>query len=163
MSETCASLPAFRTLAEPILHAGEFERLKSYRQHRNATTYEHSLRVAEACFRFCRHHRIRVDYEKLIRGALLHDYFLYNRHYADRPDYIPVGGLQHLFHHSEAAWRNASRHYPTLSDIEKDIITRHMFPLTLLPPRTREGWLVCLFDKIEALNDYRKNKRKKRG
>ena len=38
-----------------------------------------------------------------------------------------------------------------LSPIEENAILRHMFPLTLIPPRCREGWLVCLADKICAV------------
>ncbi|MFQ9151359.1 MAG: hypothetical protein ACLR6B_07310 [Blautia sp.] len=35
-----------------------------------------------------------------------------------------------------------------LSVVEKDIIKRHMFPLTPVPPAYRESYLVCLADKI---------------
>ena len=30
---------------------------------------------------------------------------------------------------------------------ERDVIAKHMFPLTLRPPRFRESWIVCLADK----------------
>ena len=31
--------------------------------------------------------------------------------------------------------------------VEKNIIERHMFPLTLIPPKYRESVVVCLVDK----------------
>ena len=33
---------------------------------------------------------------------------------------------------------------------EENIIHRHMFPLTPMPPTTREAWIVCLADKYCA-------------
>ncbi len=48
----------------------------------------------------------------------------------------------------------------TLTDIEKDIIKKHMFPLTPIPPVHIESWIVCIADKIcsagETLNPARK-------
>jgi uncharacterized protein len=52
--------------------------------------------------------------------------------------------------------------------MEEDMILRHMFPLTPVPPRTKAGWLLCLYDKIAALSDYfgenrwKKKKRKRK-
>ena len=33
---------------------------------------------------------------------------------------------------------------------EENIISRHMFPLNIVPPMCKEAWLVCLADKICA-------------
>ncbi len=144
----------FNELVEEIVSSAEFKKMKKYRQHRNGTTYEHSLKVAKKCFLFCKRHNTRIDVKKLVHGALLHDYFLYNRHYENEPDYKSINGMWHLLTHPTQAWKNAKRKYPFLSRTEKDIIKRHMFPLTIVPPLTKEGWLVCFFDKIIALNDY---------
>ena len=35
-----------------------------------------------------------------------------------------------------------------MSEIEKETIRRHMFPLNPIPPRCREAWIVTLADKI---------------
>ncbi len=90
----------------------------------------------------------------MVRGALLHDFFLYDRHNKDEPDYKPINGMWHLLTHPTQAWKNAKSKYPSLSKTEKDIIKRHMFPLTIIPPITKAGWLVCFFDKVIALSDY---------
>lgn len=34
-----------------------------------------------------------------------------------------------------------------LTPIEHDIIKKHMFPLTLVPPKYLESWIVCWIDK----------------
>ena len=90
--------------------------------------------------------RLKVDEDSLVRGALLHDYFLYDWHEPD-PD-RPLHG----FYHPKAALKNARRDYG-VNAREEDIILHHMFPLTLSPPRTKEGLLVCLADKLCAIKE----------
>ena len=50
------------------------------------------------------------------------------------------------FKHPYFAFRNADRDFK-LNDIEKNVILRHMFPLTPIPPACREAWIVCMADK----------------
>lgn len=56
----------------------------------------------------------------------------------------------HGFSHPWRALENAERDFP-LGPIERDTIVRHMFPLTLAPPKYREGALICAADKLCAL------------
>ena len=81
-----------------------------------------------------------------LRGALLHDYFLYDWH--------TPGAAQglHGLTHPKAALKNAREDFD-LTATEEDIILHHMFPLTPCPPASREGWLVCLADKYCALKE----------
>ena len=95
---------------------------------------------AYACFGW------QVDRAALIRGALLHDYFLYDWHEKDDSHRL------HGFTHPRTALRNACADW-TLTDREQNIILRHMFPLTPVPPACREGWLVCLADKLCAVQE----------
>ena len=81
-----------------------------------------------------------------MRGALLHDYFLYDWHV---PSETHRG---HGFTHARTALHNASRDF-TLDAVERDVIERHMFPLNPVPPRYRESVLVCLADKICAIGE----------
>lgn len=37
--------------------------------------------------------------------------------------------------------------------VEENIILRHMFPLTVIPPANKEAWLVCMSDKLCAFNE----------
>ncbi len=95
--------------------------------------------------------------EDLIRGALLHDYFLYDWH-------LPNESVKlHGFRHPAIALRNAKTVFE-LNRVEQNIIERHMFPLTLHPPRFKEAYTVCLVDKVCSVYEvfsrraYRKNK-----
>lgn len=81
-----------------------------------------------------------------VRGALLHDYFLYDWHQPHK-EY----GL-HGFTHPSTALRNAVQDFD-LNAVERNIIARHMFPLVPIPPRYRESVIVCLADKFCSLNE----------
>ena len=52
----------------------------------------------------------------------------------------------HGRYHPGAALKNAEQDFD-LSDRERDIIKKHMFPLTLTPPAFKESFLVSLVDK----------------
>ena len=45
--------------------------------------------------------------------------------------------------------RNAKEDFD-LNPIEENMIARHMFPLTPIPPRYKEAWILCLADKYCA-------------
>lgn len=129
-----------RRLGADILSSRGMAQEKCFMQHGEISCYQHSLRVAACSVALVRHLRLRADMRALVRAALLHDYFLYDWHEHDRAH------RWHGFHHAAAALRNAERDFE-LSEREADAIACHMFPLTLRPPRFREGWIVCLADK----------------
>ncbi len=109
-------------------------------QHGDTTVLLHCMAVAYFSLKLARLLRLSCDRKSLVRGALLHDYFLYDWHIPSRSHRL------HGFHHPAVALRNAQADL-TLTDKEQDIIVHHMFPLTPRPPRSREALLVCLVDK----------------
>ena len=123
---------------------GRLSLTKGFIQHGNVSVYEHCLAVCVCSIKIARMLRIRYDLRALIRGALLHDYFLYDWHVNDDPN-----RKLHGFFHPSVALENALKDYE-LSKKEQDMIKHHMFPLTIIPPMCREAWLVCLADKICA-------------
>ena len=130
-----------------ILLSDKFTTLKNFIQHGNVTVYEHCIHVALCAIKLNRRLGIKARERELIRGALLHDYFLYDWHNADAPG--NTHPKLHGFYHPGIALRNATRDF-TLSEREKDIIRKHMWPLTINPPRCREAWVVCLADKYSS-------------
>ena len=129
-----------------ILSAAAASAQKNYIQHGTTSVYLHCLNVAYISLRLALFFRLRLNYRALMRGALLHDYFLYDWHV---PSETHRG---HGFTHAHTALRNASRDF-TLNAVERDVIARHMFPLNLTPPRYRESVLVCLADKFCAVTE----------
>ena len=136
----------FSTVAA-VARSEEFEMLCQYRHHLHSTVYGHSLRVAYLCYRHAKKFGLKIDTGCLVRGAMLHDYYLY-----DRTDKLTSPRL-HWLRHPRYALKNALTKYPDLSAQERDMILRHMFPLTFIPPRTKAGWLICFYDKVAAVGD----------
>jgi uncharacterized protein len=120
--------------------------MTQYPQHGNVSVYQHCIAVALMSCWIAWKFRLKVDYEALIRGALLHDYFLYDWHEHD------PGHRLHGFRHPRRALRNAHEDFK-LTPIETNIILRHMFPLTPIPPVYLESWIVCMADKFCALRE----------
>ena len=114
---------------------------QSFRQHGDVSVALHCFFAAVVCVRLARALALRVDTRALVRGALLHDYFLYDWHDPD-----PSHRL-HGFRHAGLALRNAGRDF-SLGPIERNMIASHMFPMNLVLPRFRESLLLCLADKI---------------
>ena len=111
-------------------------------QHGDTSCLLHSIAVAYISYRIAARLKfLNFKKHELVRGALLHDYFLYDWH--DRAAAIKLHGFFHPAH----ALKNAEVDFK-LGVIERDIIAKHMFPLTLCPPRYRESVLVCLVDKL---------------
>ena len=126
-------------------------RLQSVPKLRNGVKY--SKRQIVAAVRHEAERLIRqVSYREMIRGALLHDYFLYDWHKGKHPDF------GHAFGHPERALRNALRDYK-LTEREMQIIRHHMWPLTVIPPTCREAWVIIAADKIcTVLEVFRKER-----
>ena len=114
---------------------------QSFRQHGDVSVALHCFFAAVVCVRLARALALRVDTRALVRGALLHDYFLYDWHDPD-----PSHRL-HGFRHAGFALRNAGRDF-SLGPIERNMIASHMLPMNLVLPRFRESLLLCLADKI---------------
>lgn len=135
--------------ASDILESHNFRKTEQYMQHGSISVKRHCLSVAECsimiedrlkCLGF------RCQEREMVRGALLHDYFLYDWH--DKYSHEKLHG----FHHPHVALVNASREYQ-LSARERDIIEKHMWPLTMRPPRCREAWIVTAADKYCSLKE----------
>ncbi len=136
---------AIREDAQDILHSSNFRRTRQHIQHGTMTVNSHCMAVAKCSLylseKLAAFH-IRCNRRELIRGALLHDYFLYDWH--DK-EHVQIHNL-HGFYHPGIALKNASAEY-RLTPREKDIIKKHMWPLTMVPPMCREAWIVTIADK----------------
>lgn len=136
----------FERYTGELLESAAVRQMQEYIQHADITCLDHCISVAYMSYYICEKFHLRVDKKSLIRGAMLHDFFLYDWHIkSDRK------GL-HGFTHPKAALKNAE-YYFTLSDREKDIIIKHMWPLTPVPPRYKESFIVGLSDKLCSLSE----------
>ena len=144
-----------------ILEHEEFRKLKDYFHH-NSSIYHHVHDVAYLSYRISKF--LRLDYRSAARGALLHDFFLYDWRNHDVPD-LPREKF-HGLEHPKIAVANAKKYF-SLNDIEEDIIRKHMWPLTLVPPKYKESYIVSFADKYlssrEFISEYKKRIEKRRS
>ncbi|MDE6661406.1 MAG: HD domain-containing protein [Anaeroplasmataceae bacterium] len=145
----------FQTLKE-IIYTDDFLKLKQFRHHGNISTYTHVIKVAYLSFCHAIKRHKKINKRELIRAALLHDLYFYDWH--DRHNGVHLHGL----FHPKKAVKNAKRLYH-ITKREQRHMAHHMFPLTLIPPTTKEGWLICIFDKVAARSDYKALKLKKKA
>ena len=59
---------------------GRFSLEKEFIQHGNFSVYRYSISVAILSLNIASKFNLRIDYDSVVRGALLHDYFLYDWH-----------------------------------------------------------------------------------
>ncbi|NLI57101.1 MAG: HD domain-containing protein [Clostridium sp.] len=138
--------PIIEDTIEQLCNNSRFLQTTKYMQHGKTSVYEHCIKVAYMSCRIASRLRLNVDFPLLIRGALLHDYFLYDWH--DKNN----GHRLHGFFHPRKSLQNAHEDFE-LTPKEENIILRHMFPLTPIPPYYLESWIVCIADKLCALNE----------
>lgn len=137
----------FATLAHSILTSPDFDKIRRL-PHHDASVADHSVAVAYYAYKIARILGLRSRLSELTRGALLHDFF----HYDWRTGKPRTGGL-HCFDHPKEALQNAEESFGPLSALERDCILRHMWPLTPIPPRFLESFIVCFADKAVALGE----------
>ena len=138
-----------------IFESVNFRRTAGHIQHGTVSVQEHCKEVARTSLRASRKLRLGCRERELVRGALLHDYFLYDWHVGAPAKWSNLHG----FHHPRIALLNAMKEYK-LTKREQDIIRKHMWPLTVKPPLCREAWLVTLVDKYCALKEAVKMRRR---
>jgi uncharacterized protein len=144
----------FIKIVSEIAMKPEVMEMKKFIQHGDITTFDHCLHVAYRSFFLAKKLNLSVDEKSLVYGAMLHDFFLYDWH-----DKNYDRKRLHGFHHPKTALRNAEKLY-LLSKIERDIIIKHMWPLTIKFPKYKESYVVTISDKICSLMEIysRQNK-----
>lgn len=135
----------FIEITKDLLTNEKVKEMKKYRQHYDISTYEHCLNVAYISYKICK--KLKWDYKSMARAAMLHDLFLYDWRQSRKK--LHLEGY-HAFVHPKIALENASKLYD-LNDKEKDIIVKHMWPVTLALPKYKETYVITLVDKYSAI------------
>ena len=128
-----------------IINAESYQVERDYCQHGVISTYEHSLAVTYMAVYLALRSKKPVNMRSIVRGALLHDFYMYDWH---NPEV--KGRKVHGYTHARRAMENAIREFG-ISALEQRIIYCHMFPLNLSRvPKEKEAFYVCMADKICA-------------
>ena len=136
-----------------IVDSKKYQTLKGFNQHGDYSVYDHSLNVANTCYNLANVLHLSVNMDSLVKGALLHDYFLYDWHEKTFKDH-------HAIRHPKIACENAMRDFG-LTKREQNMVKAHMFPLGLVIPRYRESIILCLVDKYCAVFETIGHRRQK--
>lgn len=126
----------------PVLSNEKVQQLREFVQHGDTNRYAHSFRVAKYSYIVCE--RLNLDGVSAARGAMLHDFFLYDW------EEEQMSGSEHLRTHPSAALEMAEQEFD-LNEKEKDIIAKHMWPVTSQTPDYKESYIVSTMDKYSAV------------
>lgn len=144
------NIELYRACIEDLISHESVKSMSNFIQHNNITCLDHCISVSYCSYVVCRF--LRLDWYSAARGGLLHDLFLYDWHCSS-----PENGL-HAFVHPSIALKNAEIF--NLSEMERDIIKKHMWPLTVVPPRYIESFIVSCIDKYCAVLETLKSRKK---
>ena len=149
---TKENLEFYECIRDIVSHPAVLE-MKKYYQHCDTDCYEHCLDVAYNNYKICK--KLGLDARSAARGGMLHDLFLYDwREHSKK-----TGDRLHAITHPITAYRNACKYFH-LNKVEKEVITKHMWPVSVIPPRYPETYVICLTDKYcgsrEIMDHYAK-------
>ena len=116
--------------------------------HHIATTrFQHCVNVSYHSYVICK--KLHLDARSAARAGLLHDLFYYDRkkYNSSRKQ---KGLPDHSSMHAHIALRNAMR-LTELNSIERDMIVKHMWPVTRPMPRYMETYIITVVDKYCAV------------
>ncbi len=131
-------------IVQDIVDHEEFNKTKEI-VHHGLNRFDHCVRVSYYSYKVTK--LLKLDYEKVARAGLLHDFF-----FVDNSDIDVTKRLDVLINHPKYALINSKRYF-NLSDKEEDIISSHMFPVALRSPKYMESWIVDLVDNVVAVTE----------
>ena len=140
----------FINIISEILSNPTVQEMKSFKQHYDTSCLEHCLEVSYISYLICK--KLGLDYASAARAGLLHDLFLYDWRNSRKKLHLEK---YHAFIHPQIALDNASNLFE-LNDKEKDIILKHMWPVTFLSfPKYKESFIITIVDKYSALKSFK--------
>ena len=134
----------YLSIVSPIISSKELLERKKWMHHENVTLYEHLVVVSYMSYKICK--KKGLNYRDAAIGGLLHDF--YYKCWQDNLNEKKPFFKQHGFVHAAEALENSKKYFSEyLNDRVSNIILRHMFPLNIIPPKYKEGWVVTYVDK----------------
>lgn len=131
-------------LIEDLLDREEVKKLNEYTQHHFTTRLEHSISVSYLSYRIAK--RYGLNARSTARAGLLHDLFYHDW----RTTKFDEG--THAYVHPRIACENAKK-ITDLSELECDIIIKHMWLATVALPKYKESYIVTFVDKYCAVKE----------
>ena len=152
-----AEYKEFYNSVSDILRHPVVRQMRNYSQHCDTHCYRHCLAVAYHNFKICK--KLNLDAVSAARGGMLHDLFLYDW----REHFRETGNRFHALSHPHEAYENAIKYFK-LNEVEEEVIKKHMWPVTIIPPKHPETYVICFTDKycgLAEVAEYYSGKLKK--
>ena len=152
-------------IVKDILLNDEFQKRKIFPHHHDMSVWEHSILVSFRSFIIAK--TFKVSEHNCAIAGLLHDFYPWSWMHSEELEILDNGkyleeinrkkkGLfdLHGFTHARAAAKNYVKFFPGLENkIITDSIKRHMFPLNIIPPRYKEGFIITIVDKVNSFHE----------
>ena len=136
---TAEKIADIEKYGKTVLGSREFEAAMKQKHHYKSTVGQHSLDVAFIAL------AVRISIRAIVIGCLCHDLGILDRsHFASGPDMCRMHPIE-----SAAISREFSNNDATVFDM----CEHHMFPLMSKPPKTTEGWIVSIADKVSSVGE----------
>ena len=130
-------------MSELLAHE-KLKSLDNIKQHYKCTRLKHSIDVSYYSFYIAK--LLKFDYVSAAKAGLLHDLYFYEKSGFKE-------NVKMLRRHPKEALKNALE-ICDLNEIERDIIKRHMWLITLRPPKYKESYIVTFVDKYCAAKEF---------
>lgn len=136
----------YKLLVEDLIDNEDLLKLDEITHHHHTTRLKHSYYVSYVSYKIAK--KLKLDARATARAGLLHDFFL-----EDREDIKLMDKGSHNYVHPKLALENAEK-ITEISELEKDIILKHMFLCTKCTlPKYRESLIVTCVDKYCAISE----------
>ena len=132
-----------------IIDSKQIQELKSITHHVSTTRFQHCINVSYYSYIVCR--KFSLNARSAARAGLMHDLFYY-----DRKEYNSSkskGQASHSRKHSLEACANAEE-ITTITKLERDMIEKHMWPMTRPKPSYKETYIITVIDKYCAVLEF---------
>ncbi|MBQ9228028.1 MAG: HD domain-containing protein [Eubacterium sp.] len=141
-----ANIDRFLEYTGDLLRDQSVQSMKEYKHHREVSTHFHSLFVSYTVMKLCERFHAKEE-RQIVRAALLHDFYLYEW-------YTEKHEEKHIWYHPKQSVKNIEARFGALSEMQRNMILAHMFPMSYETPASTGAWLLTLADKHCATSDY---------
>lgn len=125
-------------IVEDLLRHKKVQQMKQYYHHGKISTHFHCVYVSYTVYKVCC--RLQLSAYETTRAALLHDFYLYDWHITKHDE-------KHAWYHPKAAVKNIEKYIGPLSDVQRNMILCHMWPLHPAAPKSIGGFVLTFADK----------------
>ncbi len=139
----------FYSCISDIIEHPQLLKLTKITHHISTTRFQHCLNVSYYSYIVCR--KLGLDARSAARAGLLHDLFFYDRKKYNLKK--RKNQPSHSLMHSMIALKNASE-LTEINPVERDIISKHMWPVTRALPKYRETYIITIIDKFCAVIEF---------